>query len=986
MRLLRIGQDESTACRTVDLVDGLFGSLAGGVFMPYRIGIDPGDRYIGLALVEVDENDIARPVHLTVIDLRGSAHQTDIRKLVAHRAVHRRARRTRKALRARLRFIRSIMEREGIPDDQIKAVIALCRRRGWKADLEDNGETSNPPIRSEEVPDDRGMIRVQRQRVLQALDRLMPETAPSLSVEATQSILQILDRRPSVHGLDNKRVGICGMQGCPRKRAKGVDYPALWMGEVILRHLLPSNRKPIRRFFLKQLRIRGQDLCADRPSRFRCKTEVGRKEVYAAIVEAWKATRQHFPSIPENVVNNIEQILSFMQRRIKDPDNSGRIRFCPEHLHECVKILAKGGDPPQGAGGVMGHSLVWEAVGAKLASYLRGEVLPQLPEGATVEAIVIERAAFDLIHLDKAKGKMPSPEKLDEARWLGPYGQLRSILARKEAADGNFSEARLLAEELGGLCALCGHPLGKEIDRAHLLPRELIGGYPYIAIVAAHPDCNTKMGKGMAKIAPEAVNAMRDIRARLLRTHGFVHGWFDSKLGILNALANPSADKDPPNIGIWMRHVFATREATMQGADKLGNAVVEAIKSAGRGEPRLERRGASEIAGARWMAISQGRNEEPWFIKTLDRQDGGIMNHAIDAFIAAALPPAEPIRGRGGERVWALRPERILVRLQMLSDEEGWNSEARRAWHIQPDGLDAYPALNVMSLTMRRVWRQAYVLDTRIKQQRPDRGAYRQEAQVWLNTLGQKKNLDGLRRHIENLQFAPLRAIALKALGESSTDLIEAKRAVRAAIIRFLKHTTLIGLEGAKPGPTYGHPVREERIKELREWAESEDVDGPVPPWVGVTLSKDLMKGSDERVLLVKQGGQNMPSWAMAVWVLAIHKEGSATLFDIKPDGALEYYSGKQYGELMNEILRQTIRIAPVTPLAPSVPSWRKRVKEILIQSGFIHAWIVSRGSLLVTYDGQMIRLETKEGLAKAEMRKVISAVTGIMRGGWRLL
>ena len=65
-------------------------------------------------------------------------------------------------------------------------------------------------------------------------------------MEGRQSILH-LDRRPSGHGLDNKRVGTRGIQGCHRKRAK--DEPRRVMSGRQRReatsatHRWPSSRQ-----------------------------------------------------------------------------------------------------------------------------------------------------------------------------------------------------------------------------------------------------------------------------------------------------------------------------------------------------------------------------------------------------------------------------------------------------------------------------------------------------------------------------------------------------------------------------------------------------------------------------------------------------------------------------------------------------------------------------------------------------------------------
>lgn len=941
----------------------------------YRIGIDPGERFIGIAVVGMENDDVAVPIHLAFVDLKGDPHQTDIRKLVKARADHRRARRTRKAHRQRIAEIRKLLQ--GIPADQANRVIALCRRRGWRPDSV-RDDTRNGSSATNASEDDAAEIRRPREEVLAALRQLIPQAAPTLSADALNEILAILDRR-SPAKIHNRRVGSCGREGCQSKRAKAADYPVLWLAEAVLTHLQPQSREDARRFFLLQLGAEGWDLRSGSYAAFRCQSPSERQAAFQAAKKAWRTTKRIF-KLPDGVVENVDRVIEGMDnqlRRAIHGESSNRLSMCPMHWFERVRVLAAGKAAPQASGGQPGHSLVWEAVEAKIASYLKHRVLPHLPPDAVIESVTIERDAFDLMW-SQGKRKPLSREVADRIRWRGPYVQLRFL-----APEGS-SFNKLLAAETGNLCAICGKPLGKEIDRAHLLPQGLVGGYPYLAIVAAHPSCNQRMGTQILRVDPRAVEAMRKVRQQIQRKHGAVHIWFIKKLGILNALATFSNEQGPPPVLRFMQRAFATPQATMQSSDRLANALQAAIMEAGRGEPEVRRRAATEVARARQVAVSAGSDAEetePWFIKEVDKDSGSILNHAIDAFVVAAIPPAQPVFSVHGDRAsgWEMSPDRIVKRLAILRSREAWDQATQAAWYPAPER-----PISVMSLTMRRVWRQSYVNDTRIRQ-RQGGGAYRQPAQKWLDGLKdskRKKDPDKLRSYIANLQFAPLRAVAIQAMEAAKPE--DAAAAVRAAVISFLKQETSVGLDGAQPAPTDGHPVREARIKALRDWVKCSDISQPVPPWISVTLKEDRMLGAEERRLRVRQGFQNLMSFAMALWVLAIHAEGKATLFGIEPDGELSYQSGRKC-IIDAAPLRQAIPVKPITPLAPQVKAWRQTAAALLRQAGYVRGWIVARGSVLKTIDGQEFLLETKEETKKTKAPWV-NDVTGVLPGrGWLL-
>lgn len=939
-----------------------------GIVPKYSLGIDPGDRYIGLALVRIEDDDQAYPLYLDVIDL--GQGQNSLRSLVAGRSIHRRARRTRKSARARIRKVQDIVEREHLPEDQAAKVIALCRRRGGQSD-QDN-ETDDKP--------DEYSLRQPRDSVLATLRELIPIAAPQLSEQGVHEIIEVLDAPCNAHGLDNKRVGSCVMEGCKKKRCVGVDYPALWLLQGILTELMPPKRRATRECFLQRLRTEGLDIRMGLAA-FKCKGSPQRRtKHWEAVRKTWRAIAKS-EDIPDAVRESVDRLLQSASKQLREASSPTRFRMCPDHLYERVLLLSQGENPPAGVGEETTHSLVWEAVAAKLSSYLAYQLTRYMPAHAVIDRVVVERAAFDLLHLRSPSTKVSSTE-LNQARWLGPYGQLKKLLA-KEQPSTRSSTRNLLAFELGGICALCGKTINGEIDRAHLAPQELVGGYPYVGIVAAHPVCNTLMGKSRAHVHPAAVEAMRETRNRLMRNSRFVHAWFDAKLGIMNALAF-HADEALP-VDRFLMRAFASRESTMQGADRIGDAVAEAIKAAGFGDPTIEKRGATEVAGARWAAMkNESPDAEPWFSKDADKQGKGILNHALDAFVVASLPPAEPLVGKG-ERRWAVSPEGLSTRLAVLQSEDAWQQASAAAWsEYATYGSTEPKAVDIQTTTMRRVWRQAYPRDTRIRHYYQDRGrgAYRISAEEWLSVLASKNSEKKALAHIENLQFAPLRETLIDAFKNEQGDKTARCRAARKAMVNYLKHSTLQGLASSQAAHTQGHPVREKRIMCLRSWAERSDWQEKVPPWIGVTLEKDRAFVAKSR-LPIKQGGLNLESWGMHMWLLAIHQEGWATVFSVGPEGGLSYRAGKKHCEIDSSSLQAIILVAGVTPLAPSVLAWRRRAGEILCSAGFNKAWVVGCGSVIETADGKRLLIVSNEkSFDTVAQRRAYETATTVVRGG----
>ena len=983
---------------------------AGMKMQVFRVGIDPGERYVGIALVRIDAPQ-AVLVALTTVDLYGTGAKKSLKDLLAGRAGHRRMRRTLKSARRRLGMIRAILEDAGASDEDRRLVLGLCRRRGWRPDIgsssaekvlsrlkwdgwgrlsdasQDKVWAALAEVRDADpeafavhrraavdqaglkpgsfdkqvdeaaADDDEAAVRVPRRQVLDEIDRLICEYAPSVPEPARAQIRRLLERPPKAHGLNNKKVATCGTAGggCKSKRCRGVDYPGLWLAQTILNQI-PRRRKKdsddgvpdfdkVREAFIRNLRAHGLpvDDLGRNAKAFRRRDVDAREKDYKVVCAAWKKASAK-AGLSQGLVQNIKRFLDGAKKQIKGANTATRLALCPDHLHKSVLCLAWGGEPAAAGGRGGMHSITWEAVAAKIAVHVREKLLPLLPPGARIERIVIERDAFDLMSMRSKGGKKGAPSQKipDEVRWLGPYGQLRSLVEENEKTD----TLALLALEVGGLCALCGNPLGGDIDRAHLIPRDDVGGYPYLAVVAAHHRCNRNMGSRVARIAPAAVEAMEEVRDKIKKKHGMVHAWLSAKYGLLNLLSREEPDE--ARVRKYLGKAFTTREATMQGADVLGDSAREAVRRAGFGDPEVVKRGATEIAGARWIACTPQDEDDPWFVKASEKEQGDVTNHAMDAFIAAALPNPEKRFWRNGQVRWGIHRVTVRGRLAVLASREKWEAALEQAWQ----GKDGYGALGIMELTFRRIWAQAFVRDTQVRPGNGEHGEYRIGAETWLEKLRtQKKTRRQVAEHIEGIRFGPLKTAAAEALGKLPEDAPheEVYAAVKAAVVGWLKASTLAGLRGAPRSVFHKHPVVARRLEELKRWAQNKDPQGPVPVWIGFT-TLDRWSGGRPVRIRGKLSRFNLESWAQAkgrraagVKIEAYRSDGGRVEYVLELDGSLRPLSD---GAPPLDCCRMAALVEKSRPvLGPFLAAWRAEAGAVLAQAGFVRASLVDFGT-----------------------------------------
>ena len=251
--------------------------------MDVAVGIDPGFRYIGVAVLRVD-CDPPEPVSLFVVDLNGTGSRSHYRDYLRSRASHRRMRRTLHARRQREQQVRRFLHTQNTDPETIERVVHMIRHRGWRSDLPPRKATrvlsrfcqgtnvqaaDKIPDKvldallavSPELPEYQEVLRllqehalnqdeVQRQmdrrlEVLSAggnrvkrweVEQYLTDALPKVlgSTQLAKDIIRIVMRAPRAHGLDNRRVGLCHNPRCNRRAADGRKYPVLWMAAPVL--------------------------------------------------------------------------------------------------------------------------------------------------------------------------------------------------------------------------------------------------------------------------------------------------------------------------------------------------------------------------------------------------------------------------------------------------------------------------------------------------------------------------------------------------------------------------------------------------------------------------------------------------------------------------------------------------------------------------------------------------------------------------------
>ncbi len=613
--------------------------------MPSTLAIDFGSKYIGIALVSHPEprrNQVLYAATL-VVDAK------PLNALVENRAQVRRLRRTRKTHRMRLRRLAQALA--GIAN--AGEILRFCRRRGFSYDVADDHDQ------------DSHSFHCHRSAFFQALraevSRLIPPEYQAKVLKACSTHLNESCRKEAEirrARFENRGPTRCNWAGCNNHVPRaGNDFKSR-LQQTLFGWLVPvfaesPDRDRLRRSIDHWITV--LEGCARGYVKF--PQGETRKEIDARVKKTYKnllarvpkeASHETAEKFKENWQEHYRKAVSAILRG----EQSGRVRYCRRHSEEFVNYRLAGKVIPNRED-ITEADLVsrkQQIVFARIWRLVESRLLPLA--GGTIDRVVVERVAFDVLAGPfKARLELP-PDKASAMYWHGP--QL-----------GFTSRLDMLREEFGSRCAYCGN-LGATEQVEHLLPRSAFPFDSYFNILPACAACNARKGArtpleaGMV-VHPEAYEAFGEY----IRKRKVPHVYHTIKKGLLNLLRRPSSSGEAERRLAMLANDLVTITATQRSPRPLARYL------AGKLEKRSGRRPAIAYRAGRHTALYRSALL-PEFDKQQVKEEQDLRNHAVDAIVlgcdlpsASALENKEWRLGAAGIGAWfesvrAAAPETLL--------------------------------------------------------------------------------------------------------------------------------------------------------------------------------------------------------------------------------------------------------------------------------------------------------------------------------------
>ncbi len=603
--------------------------------MPHTLAIDFGVRNIGLALVEHHaEQGVTNRVRYAATVVVDAIW---LGKAVKGRPEARRIRRTRKTHRRRMERLAQALH--GMPGDE--HIVRFCRRRGYAYD---------PP---EELDDAAESFHIPRERFFAALaeeiKRCVPAEHRHAMLAACRRHLNASRRREAElrpARFENRNRVKCRWAGCSRNVPRaGNDYRGrlqqalyVWLKPIFDRSEQPATlRRSVDHWIaeldgLARWRAAAEQLDDDaRKEQTRRRTRVYRNllaridrempdDVAERFREAWATTYR----------GNLNDIVTGKQ--------GGRCTYCRKHSDQFVDDFLAGRPIPHGEE-VTERDLIsrkQQLIFSRLWRLIEARLLPLA--GGRIDRVVVERVAFDVLAGRRKNRQKLGEESAAEMYWYGPQY-------------GFPSRLDMLKAEFDGKCAYCDNPLAEEVE--HLLPQSEFPLNSYFNVLPACRECNRKKGARPASAArltvtPEAVAAYSKYIAGLRVPHLF----HTIKKGMLTLLSRGGdlavAERQ---LGLIANNLV-TITNTQRGPRPLARYLATKLGRATGHRPEVGFTAGRHTALYREMLL-------PDYDKPAARDEGDLVNHAVDAIVLGCrLPAATVLEGQkwfqtpGGIRTW----------------------------------------------------------------------------------------------------------------------------------------------------------------------------------------------------------------------------------------------------------------------------------------------------------------------------------------------
>ena len=628
----------------------------------YTLGIDYGASNVGIALV--CNESTGKNVPLFAATLRLDAR--DLKEKVETRAGIRSLRRTKKTKKRRLRNLENTLTSIGLPDDKVASIIHFSKRRGYKSLFDEDISEE-----TEEEHDSEFVYRFSREVFFQSLKSELETIVidPSLRLKALSLCERILNKQGNPDHeirrlrIDNRGASRCAWEDCNRVTPRSDNA----IRDVLAQQIYNYFQTPLRENpsgtdtvedVLHKLETISKRIRSASGDHVKEEKKALRKKARTAIIDLNRILMPNpFGVSDDKSWEYVEKaIMNTIEKRM------GRNRYCREHSLKYIKTILAGKSIPFKKT-ITDADIISrreQIAYSKLWRYIEVRVLPLSPQG--IDKIVVERTAFDLLAGSWKTIQGASDKFKEEMYQQGPMF-------------GFSNRAEMLKEEFGGICAYCGKPSVKLMDREHILPRAKFFFDGYLNILPACPTCNSLKGKRAASdqslaVAPEAYDAYKNYLAKKFKNRP-MHFLHTVKKGILNLMKEPERIWDAEKYLSIVARQYAQIVQSQRSPRPFARLLCRKIKEIQGSEPRITFQSGRHTALYRNIAY-------PEFEKYADKEEGNTINHGLDAIILASnLPDFYPV-------------ESLNIPMEQL---KGWTIAVRK--RAPRPGSDGIPAISV---------------------------------------------------------------------------------------------------------------------------------------------------------------------------------------------------------------------------------------------------------------------------------------------------
>ena len=799
--------------------------------MRYSLSIDYGSRYIGIALISHGPEAANRVLYAVVLVVEPpNSPAKPLEASVKPRARNRRIRRTKKTHRRRLERLAQALR--GITG--VEEVVRFCRRRGYSHDPRKDGERKKSAAAKRGKPkanDKELLYAVSRDEFFTALevliDRVVPEQQRQYVLKVCRRHLNAKRRRTAElrpARFDNRHPTTCNWKGCKRNVPRKKNAPREQLSQTLFAWLKPVfdvslGKDEFRRFVEERIdRLVGlvRAFAGNPDKDAKESLQQRKKAVFKAIRE--RVARECDDAGETNVAKKFRD--GWTKRygkqltEIVEKGQGGRTRFCREHSRQYVDYFLAGKEIPQRTEvlitDIFGRSQqiifdrIWRLVAAR--------ILPLA--GGRIDRVIVERTAFDVLDgkLKDRVGAMQDGDVAAEMYWQGPMY-------------GYQSRLEMLKKEFGGRCAFCGQQ-GTIEEAEHILHKAAFPFDSYFNIVPACRRCNAE--KGPRTPLEAGMTVSRDAYAEFqeyVDSRRPPHFYHTIKKGMLNLMTRGgSLATAERQLALLANNLYAIGR-TQKGPRPLARFLASKIGQETRQPCKAEWISGRHTALYRGIVL-------PEFSKSADKQQGGLVNHAVDAIIAGCEFPSlaaleNPEWNIPGDRITRFRND-VCKRSPQLHDGLPKVEPIQRLAYFEEDLGNDYLRIDLSAFNWNRQRQSGYKVDPFGKTAEGEPLKRKPAADVLKKLLSKKKSE-------RDSQIAAIAHGGLRALLEKH------KEQAPLEFVRWLQRTTKRGLARATVGD---HPSDKARYDQQREF-----VDAPPEEFLPAAASSGVQqeRGSTQK-------------------------------------------------------------------------------------------------------------------------------------------